>query len=259
MKQIIYGIHAVLAVLKNNPKSVQEIYLVQERYDQRFKSLMMQIKQANIIIKLVNRKWLDKQVEGAVHQGIIAIVYHQLGKQFQEKYLLSLLDNKNIQQHSTPLLLLVLDGVTDPHNLGACLRCADAAGVNAVIVPRNRSANFNATVSKVASGAAETIPLIRVTNLVRTLNLLHQYNFYIIGTDIDANYHLYQHQFQLTRPIALVMGAECNGMRSLTKKNCDTLIRIPMAGSVSSLNIAVAVGIFLFEAVRQRLYSLIES
>lgn len=165
----------------------------------------------------------------------------QAGRQYQENDLPALLT-----QQAAPLLL-VLDGVTDPHNLGACLRCADAAGVHAVIVPRDRAAPLNATAKKVASGAAETVPLIRVTNLARTLRLLQEHYVWIVGT---ADHQLYQSK--LTGPLALVMGAEGEGMRRLTREHCDELISIPMAGTVSSLNVSVAAGVCLFEAVRQR-------
>ncbi|PLK59435.1 23S rRNA (guanosine(2251)-2'-O)-methyltransferase RlmB [Candidatus Palibaumannia cicadellinicola] len=248
MSEIIYGIHAVQALLKRAPQLFREVYILNKRDDQRFKLLIKQLEQANIMIQLVNRKWLDGQVEGAVHQGIIALVQQQ-EPQFQEQDLPALLVPH--PHHAAPLLL-VLDGITDSHNLGACLRCADAAGVHAVIIPRNRSAHLNATAKKVASGAAETIPLIRVTNLVRTLRLLQEYHVWIIGTALEAVHNLYQKKLNLTRPIALVMGAEGKGMRRLTKEHCDELISIPMAGSVSSLNVSVAVGICLFEAVRQR-------
>lgn len=191
---------------------------------------------------MANRQWLDEKVEGAVHQGIIARVRE--GRQYQENDLPALLESVD-----TPFLL-VLDGVTDPHNLGACLRSADAAGVHAVIVPRDRSAQLNATAKKVACGAAENVPLIRVTNLARTLRLLQEMNVWIVGTAGEADHTLFQSK--MTGPMALVMGAEGEGMRRLTREHCDELISIPMAGTVSSLNVSVATGICLFEAVRQR-------
>ncbi|STQ78534.1 23S rRNA (guanosine-2'-O-)-methyltransferase RlmB [Hafnia alvei] len=195
------------------------------------------------MIQVANRQWLDEKVEGAVHQGIIARVRE--GRQYQENDLPALLEN--LEQ---PPFLLILDGVTDPHNLGACLRSADAAGVHAVIVPRDRSAQLNATAKKVACGAAETVPLIRVTNLARTMRFLQEQNVWIVGTAGEADHNLYQSK--MTGPMALVMGAEGDGMRRLTREHCDELISIPMAGSVSSLNVSVATGICLFEAVRQR-------
>ncbi|PUV48591.1 23S rRNA (guanosine(2251)-2'-O)-methyltransferase RlmB, partial [Cronobacter sakazakii] len=176
------------------------------------------------------------------HQGIVARV--KPGRQYGENDLPDLL-----AAHAQPFLL-ILDGVTDPHNLGACLRSADAAGVHAVIVPKDRSAQLNATAKKVACGAAESVPLIRVTNLARTMRLLQEENVWIVGTAGEADHTLYQSK--MTGPLALVMGAEGEGMRRLTREHCDELISIPMAGSVSSLNVSVATGICLFEAVRQR-------
>ncbi|MDF5490724.1 23S rRNA (guanosine(2251)-2'-O)-methyltransferase RlmB, partial [Vibrio parahaemolyticus] len=155
-----------------------------------------------------------------------------------------------LAKHESPLLL-VLDGVTDPHNLGACLRNADAAGAAAIIVPKDRSAPMNATVSKVACGAAEVVPLIRVTNLARTMRTLQEQGIWFVGTAGEATHDIYQ--AKLTGPLAIVMGAEGDGMRRLTRETCDDLIKIPMAGSVSSLNVSVASGICLFEAVRQRI------
>ena len=182
-------------------------------------------------------------MEGAVHQGIVARV--KPGRQYQETDLPDLLASLD-----HPPFLLILDGVTDPHNLGACLRSADAAGIDAVIVPRDRSAQLNATAKKVACGAAESVPLIRVTNLARTMRLLQEENIWIIGTAGEADHSLYQSK--MAGAMALVMGAEGDGMRRLTREHCDELISIPMAGSVSSLNVSVATGICLFEAVRQR-------
>jgi 23S rRNA (guanosine2251-2'-O)-methyltransferase len=155
-----------------------------------------------------------------------------------------------VDQRVAPLIL-VLDGITDPHNLGACLRVADGAGVHAVIAPKDHAAGINATVAKVASGAAETVPYFMVTNLARTLNELKERNIWIMGTSDAATQTLYQ--ADLTRPVALVLGAEGDGMRSLTAKTCDELIRIPMMGAVESLNVSVASGVCLFEAMRQRL------
>jgi 23S rRNA (guanosine2251-2'-O)-methyltransferase len=177
-----------------------------------------------------------------VHQGIVARV--KPGRQYQESDLPDLLESLD-----SPFLL-ILDGITDPHNLGACLRSADAAGVHAVIVPRDRSAQLNATAKKVASGAAEHVPLITVTNLARTMRVLQDANVWIVGTAGEADHNLYQSK--MTGPMALVMGAEGEGMRRLTREHCDELISIPMSGSVSSLNVSVATGVCLFEAVRQR-------
>lgn len=242
MSEIIYGIHAVKALLERDPQRFLEVFILKGREDRRLQPVVAELESNGIAVQVANRQWLDNKVEGAVHQGIIANV--KPGRQFQENDLPELL-----AAHDAPFLL-VLDGVTDPHNLGACLRSADAAGVNAVIVPRDRSAQLNATAKKVACGAAESVPLIRVTNLARTLRLLQEHNVWIVGTAGEADHTLYQSK--LTGPMALVMGAEGEGMRRLTREHCDELISIPMAGSVSSLNVSVATGVCLFEAVRQR-------
>jgi 23S rRNA (guanosine2251-2'-O)-methyltransferase len=243
MSEMIYGIHAVQALLERDPQRFLEVFVMKGREDRRLMPLIAELEQMGIVIQVANRQWLDEKVEGAVHQGIIARVRE--GRQYQENDLPALLEN--LEQSP---FLLILDGVTDPHNLGACLRSADAAGVHAVIVPRDRSAQLNATAKKVACGAAETVPLIRVTNLARTMRFLQEQNVWIVGTAGEADHNLYQSK--MTGPMALVMGAEGDGMRRLTREHCDELISIPMAGSVSSLNVSVATGICLFEAVRQR-------
>ncbi|MZH98326.1 23S rRNA (guanosine(2251)-2'-O)-methyltransferase RlmB [Dickeya dianthicola] len=243
MSEIIYGIHAVKALLEQDPQRFLDVFTLKGREDRRLQPLIAELEANGIAVQVANRQWLDDKVEGAVHQGIVARVKE--GRQYQENDLPGLLASLD-----TPFLL-VLDGVTDPHNLGACLRSADAAGVHAVIVPRDRSAQLNATAKKVACGAAETVPLIRVTNLARTLRFLQEQNVWVVGTAGEADHTLYQSK--LTGPLALVMGAEGEGMRRLTREHCDELISIPMAGSVSSLNVSVATGICLFEAVRQRL------
>ncbi len=242
MSEIVFGIYAVQALLERDPQRFQEVFILKGRDGRRLQPLVAALEAQGIVIQLAKRQWLDGQVEGGVHQGIVARI--KPGRQYQEGYLLDLLVNLGKP------LLLVLDGVTDPHNLGACLRSADAAGVHAVIVPKDRSASLNATAKKVASGAAENVPLIRVTNLARTLRLLQEYNIWVVGTAVEADHTLYQSK--MTGPMALVMGAEAEGMRRLTHEHCDELISIPIAGSVSSLNVSVATGVCLFEAVRQR-------
>ncbi|MFH8135270.1 23S rRNA (guanosine(2251)-2'-O)-methyltransferase RlmB [Pantoea osteomyelitidis] len=242
MSEIIFGIHAVQALLERDPQRFQEVFILKGRDDRRLQPLVAALEAQGIVIQVANRQWLDSKVEGAVHQGIVARV--KPGRQYQEGDLPDLL--AELEQP----FLLILDGVTDPHNLGACLRSADAAGVHAVIVPKDRSAALNATAKKVASGAAENVPLIRVTNLARTMRLLQEYNVWIVGTAGEADHTLYQSKMR--GAMALVMGAEGEGMRRLTREHCDELISIPMAGSVSSLNVSVATGICLFEAVRQR-------
>ncbi|MDN3697479.1 MULTISPECIES: 23S rRNA (guanosine(2251)-2'-O)-methyltransferase RlmB [Vibrio] len=241
--EFIYGIHAVKAVLEKDPARFIEAYVLKGRQDERLMPLLNQLQQYGISIQQMGRKPLDEKSNGANHQGIIARV--KAAKQLNEN------DLDAILASNEQPLLLVLDGVTDPHNLGACLRNADAAGVAAVIVPKDRSSPLTATVSKVACGAAETVPLVRVTNLARTMRALQEQGVWFVGTAGEATHDVYQ--AKLTGPLAIVMGAEGDGMRRLTRETCDDLIKIPMAGSVSSLNVSVASGICLFEAVRQRL------
>ncbi len=243
MSENIYGIHAVSAFLANAPERLIEVYVLKGREDKRLQPLLNELHHLGIAVQFLNRQTLDKKAEGEVHQGIIARV--QPAKELNENDL-----DLILRQTQNPLLL-VLDGVTDPHNLGACLRTADAAGVCAVIVPKDKSAQLTSTARKVACGAAESVPLIRVTNLARTLrDLQQQHNVWVIGTAGEATETLYQ--TKLTGALALVMGAEGEGMRRLTREHCDQLISIPMAGSVSSLNVSVATGVCLFEIVRQR-------
>ena len=239
---MIFGIHAVKAVLASDPVRFIEVFVLKGREDDRLLPLITELQELGITIQEAGRKALDDKVDGASHQGIIARV--RPGKQYNENNLDDLLATQE-----NPLLL-ILDGVTDPHNLGACLRNADAAGAVAVIVPKDRSAQLNATAGKVACGAAEIMPLVRVTNLARTMRALQDKGVWIVGTAGEATHDIYHSK--LTGPLAIVMGAEGEGMRRLTRETCDDLIKIPMAGSVSSLNVSVATGICLFEAVRQR-------
>ncbi|HHX8682560.1 23S rRNA (guanosine(2251)-2'-O)-methyltransferase RlmB [Vibrio diabolicus] len=241
--EFIYGIHAVKAVLEREPERFIEAYVLKGRQDDRLMPILNDLQVCGVSIQQMTRKTLDDKARGANHQGIIARV--KPAKQLNENDIDDIL-----AQHESPLLL-VLDGVTDPHNLGACLRNADAAGAAAIIVPKDRSAPMNATVSKVACGAAEVVPLIRVTNLARTMRTLQEKGIWFVGTAGEATHDIYQ--AKLTGPLAIVMGAEGDGMRRLTRETCDDLIKIPMTGSVSSLNVSVASGICLFEAVRQRL------
>src|ERR1700712_256078 len=228
----IYGVHAVEALLRHHPKRVKQIWLAEGRSDPRVRVLVGQ----------AERRERDAWVEG-VHQGVVADV--SPSQVWGEAMLDELLD----RSEGAPLIL-VLDGVTDPHNLGACLRTADAAGALAVIVPKDKSATLTPTVRKVACGAAEVIPLVAVTNLARTLEKLQQRGLWVVGTAGEAEQELYQQD--LTGPTILIMGAEGKGMRRLTREPCDSLVRLPMAGSVSSLNVPVATGVCLFEAMRQR-------
>ncbi|MGV2990684.1 23S rRNA (guanosine(2251)-2'-O)-methyltransferase RlmB [Vibrio sp. E150_011] len=240
--EFIYGIHAVKAVLEKDPARFIEAYVLKGRQDDRLLPLLNELAKIGCSVQQMGRKVLDDKARGANHQGVIAKV--KPAKQLNEN------DLESIVNDNAQALFLILDGVTDPHNLGACLRNADAAGVAAVIVPKDRSAPLTATVSKVACGAAETVPLVRVTNLARTMRALQEQGVWIVGTAGEATHDVYQ--AKLTGPLAVVMGAEGDGMRRLTRETCDDLIKIPMAGSVSSLNVSVASGICLFEAVRQR-------
>ncbi|MCC4799202.1 23S rRNA (guanosine(2251)-2'-O)-methyltransferase RlmB [Enterovibrio norvegicus] len=240
--EMIYGIHAVKAVLASDPARFIEVYVLKGREDDRLLPVLKELAELGITTQEMGRKALDDKADGASHQGLIARV--KQGRQYNENDLDAILEGKE-----TPLLL-VLDGVTDPHNLGACLRNADAAGASAIIVPKDRSAPLSATVRKVAVGAAEIVPLVRVTNLARTMRALQEKGIWFVGTAGEATHDIYQSK--MTGPLAIVMGAEGDGMRRLTRETCDELISIPMAGSVSSLNVSVASGICLFEAVRQR-------
>lgn len=243
MSEQIYGIHAVKAFLDNAPERLIEVSVLKGREDKRLLPLLNELQRLGIAIQQVNRQTLDNKAQGEVHQGIIAKVVPQ--KELNEGDL-----DQILSQKQNPLLL-ILDGVTDPHNLGACLRTADAAGVDAVIVPKDKSAQLTSIARKVACGAAEVMPLIRVTNLARTMRDLQEcHNIWIVGTAGEATSGIYE--AKLTGPIALVMGAEGDGMRRLTREHCDQLISIPMAGSVSSLNVSVATGVCLFEIVRQK-------
>lgn len=239
----IAGIHAVAELLKQRPGDVLRLYIRKGRSDSRVAELSSLARQNDIETHELNQSELENLCPNP-HQGIVA---ETTGTKttYTEKDLDGLLDGI-----SGDAFLLILDGVTDPHNLGACLRTADAAGVHAVIVPKDKSASLNDTVSRVASGAAETMPLVTVTNLARCMRSLQEKGIWLIGTADDAPNTLFQQD--LTGPLALVMGSEGTGLRRLTRENCDHLISIPMAGAVSSLNVSVASGVTLFEAVRQR-------
>ena len=239
--ETVFGIHAVVTLLNKQPQRVRQLMLQEGRDAQRLTKVLEAAKIAGIECKRVKRRELDDLVRGK-HQGVVAVC--DLAKGFSEDYLKALM-----AQNSQPLLL-VLDGITDPHNLGALLRTADAAGVAAVIAPKDNSVGLTSVVAKVACGAAETVPFVTVTNLKRTLQWLQQEGCWIVGTAGEATESIYQIDLKGARVI--VMGAEGDGMRRLTKQCCDYLAYIPMAGSVSSLNVSVAAGVCLFEAVRQR-------
>jgi 23S rRNA (guanosine2251-2'-O)-methyltransferase len=237
---VVFGFHAVLARLRADPKSVVEIFLDETRNDARGKDLVAIAERAGVRVMRVPTKRLDGFYGGGRHQGVVARVEV---KNVAEDL------NQILEQVKNPLLL-VLDGVTDPHNLGACLRVANAAGAHAVIAPRDRAAGITPVVSKVASGAAEATPYLMVTNLARTLAEIKERNIWVIGADGRADKTLYE--ADLPQSIAWVLGAEGEGMRRLTRESCDLLVRIPMRGEVESLNVSVSAGICLFESVRRR-------
>lgn len=244
--KVLFGFHAVGVRLKTAPQSIVEIYYEASRRDARMRQFLDRAREAGARLIEADGERLAKLAGSHGHQGVAARV--EPTKQITS--LDELLENLEESGVKNPLLL-VLDGVTDPHNLGACLRVADGAGAHAVIAPKDHAAGINATVAKVASGAAETVPYFMVTNLARTLNELKERNIWIIGTSGDADKNIYQ--MDLKGPVALVLGAEGDGMRQLTRKTCDELVSIPMQGAVESLNVSVASGVCLFEAVRQRL------
>jgi len=241
--QLIYGIHAVSALLARQPERIIEVYALMGRQDERLMPLLDELARFGVSVQQMHRKAMDDKVQGESHQGIIARIKE--GRRYGEQELPELL-----AAGGEAPLLLILDGVTDPHNLGACLRSADAAGVCAVVVPKDKSAGLTAIARKVACGAAETVPLVQVTNLARSMRALKDAGVWIVGTAGETDVDIYQSK--LTGPLAIAMGAEGRGLRRLTREHCDQLVRIPMAGSVSSLNVSVATGICLFEAVRQR-------
>jgi 23S rRNA (guanosine2251-2'-O)-methyltransferase len=241
--EVVFGLHAVRTLLQQRPERASLLLLQKGRDDSRVSGLVQFAQAAGVKVEWRDAAELDKLAGGERHQG--AIVQVQAVGPLGEGALDELLDRL-----TAPPLLLVLDAVQDPHNLGACLRTADATGVNAVIVPRDRAAGLSPVVRKVASGAAETVPLIQVVNLARTLRWLKERNVWIIGTDDEAGKSLYQ--TELTGPLALVLGAEGAGLRRLTREHCDALVSIPMQGVVESLNVSVATGVVLYEALRQR-------
>ncbi len=240
--KMIFGFHAVTARLRHDASSVEEIYVDASRHDRRMQELLRAAEAAKVRIIQADDQRLNGMVGTRRHQGVVA----KAGELSLARNLDELLD-----VIEGPPLLLILDGVTDPHNLGAALRVADGAGAHAVIAPKDRAVGLNATAAKVASGAADNVPYITVTNLARTLRELKERDIWLIGTTDDAEKSLYEADF--SGPAALVMGSEGEGMRRLTRENCDLLVSIPMFGSVESLNVSVASGVCLYEARRQRL------
>jgi 23S rRNA (guanosine2251-2'-O)-methyltransferase len=239
--RLIYGFHAITAKLRHDPDAVKEIFVDGARHDARVRDLLAHAELQGVKVVAGDSRRLDGMVPGVRHQGVVARV--EGGRQVAR--LDDVLDTLD-----EPAFLLILDGVTDPRNLGACLRVADAAGVHAVIAPRDRSAGLTDVALKAASGAAETIPYVMVTNLARTLRELRERDIQVIGTSGEAQCDLYAAAWPLAT--AWVLGAEGEGMRRLTRENCDQLVRIPMYGTVDSLNVSVAAGVCLFEARRRR-------
>ena len=243
-EQLIYGLHAVAAALNHEPAQVRGLWLERQRRDGRTQALLDQAARHGVAIHWAERMELDQLSGGARHQGVVARLAVRRQTHGEEELPALLAAGEGAP------LLLVLDGVQDPHNLGACLRSADAAGVHAVIAPRDRAVGLTATARKVACGAAEQVPFIQVTNLARCLRDLKDRGIWLVGAAGEAESSLYA--VDLRGPLGLVLGAEEKGLRRLTRECCDNLVRIPMAGSVSSLNVSVATGVLLFEAVRQR-------
>lgn len=240
--RIVFGFHAVTVVLRQRPEAVLELHTGTERTDGRMRDLLRLAAEKRVRVMAATQERLDGLSGRARHQGVVAKV--AAAKRSHS------LDDTLDAVAGAPLLL-VLDGIQDPHNLGACLRVADAAGVHAVVAPRDRAVGLTATASKVASGAAETVPYFQVINLARTLRELKERGIWIVGTDAEAKDDL--HTADFPESVAWVLGAEGDGMRRLTREHCDFLVRIPMQGAVESLNVSVAAGIVLFESVRRRL------
>jgi len=238
--EIIYGIHAVEAAIRNHPENVLQVFVQQGRNDNRIKNILSIAKNSGVSLQSITNDKLKEKCPKARHQGVVAEI------RFNKSSTISLEDI--LEKES--LLLLVLDEVQDPHNIGACLRTADAAGVDAVIVSKNRSPALTPVMRNVASGAAETVPYIMVSNLARALEKIKQSNVWVMGTSGDANQTIYE--TSANQRLALVMGSEGKGLRRLTREACDELISIPMLGSVESLNISVATAVCLYEIRRQQ-------
>mgnify|MGYP000022330263 FL=1 len=242
-KKIIYGFHSITSRIRLDASSVKDVYLDESRNDARMADLLKLIKENDIAFHLSSKDRLDGMIPSSKHQGVIANIFES-----KQKYVT--IEDVLEEVTSEPPLLLILDGVEDPHNLGACFRVADAMGVHAIICPKDSAVGVNATVRKVACGGAESVPFIAVTNIGRTIRTLKDQGLFIIGTDGEAKHNLYQEN--LKGPIAMVLGSEGKGMRRLTRELCDSLVSIPMFGQVESLNVSVASGICLSEIRRQR-------
>lgn len=246
-KKLIFGYHTVISALTVMPSDVCGIYLQNKLHDKRTREVIELAQKNHITVEHLPREKIDEMVPLVSHQGVVAEVTYT--GEYSEDYLKVVLE-----KHKNDVLLLILDGVQDPHNLGACLRTANAAGVHAVIVPKDKACGLTPVVYKVASGAVGVTPLIQVTNLARTMQLLKDHNVWIYGATEDASQDIYK--IDLKPPLALVFGAEGSGLRRLTKENCDILFKIPMQGVVPNLNVSVAVGVCLFEVVRNMVIGL---
>ncbi|MFI4846845.1 MAG: 23S rRNA (guanosine(2251)-2'-O)-methyltransferase RlmB [Candidatus Makana argininalis] len=246
MCKIIYGINTINEVYKTNPNILICIYIFKKNNNFRLNKLLKKIYNKGIKIKLNNNKFYINKINKKKHQGICALIKKK--KTTNENDLLNILKKKK------NILILILDGIKDPRNLGACLRCAEAAGVNIVIIPKNRTSSINSTVIKVSSGSIYNLKIIKVINISRTLILLKKLKVFIIGSIINSDNNIFK--VKLSGSLALVVGSEDKGLRYLTKKNCDILVSIPMLGSISSLNVSVATGICLFEIIRQRIFNI---
>ena len=240
---IAVGFHAVQSLLKTNPGRARQLLVAKGRHDQRLQKTIALAEKADIEVQRVDSADLDKLADSAKHQGVV--LYADKARVYDERWLFELLDNIDHQP-----LILVLDGLNDPHNLGACLRSADGAGVDAVIVPRDKSCGLTPVVRKVACGAADTIPFVLVTNLSRALEKLKDRGIWVVGAAGEAEQCVAQVDYNM--PMAVVLGSEDRGLRRLTRECCDYLVSIPMAGMVASLNVSVATGIMLYEIMRQR-------
>lgn len=241
-QRLIYGFHAINARLWQNPQSLIELYIQEGKHDLRIREVLNKADEEKVRVRFVDQARLDNMSHGARHQGVLGFID-------PSKHHIHLED---VLEHlNEPAFLLVLDGITDPHNLGACLRTADAMGVHAVIAPKDKSVGLNATVSKVACGAAEVVPYITVTNLARTLRELKEYGIWVVGTEMNASSDLFH--YEVPKSVAWVMGNEGEGMRRLTRECCDELVSIPMFGTVESMNISVSAAMVMAETRRQRL------
>jgi 23S rRNA (guanosine2251-2'-O)-methyltransferase len=239
----VHGVHAVRWMLKQHPERVRLLYVQDTRDDARAAEVVALARAAGIAEQRIDGRRLDEWTGGAAHQGIAADV--QPARSWGESELLA-----HLEKLAEPALLLLLDGVQDPHNLGACLRTANACGVHAVVVPRDRAVGLTPTVRKVAAGAAELVPLVTVTNLARAMRVLKERELWFIGADVQAERSTFE--AELKGAIGIVMGGEGAGLRRLTRETCDLVVRLPMRGAVESLNVSVATGMMLYEVLRQR-------